>query len=276
LLADLGFTVKSGEEAAALPKLLQHLIDLAGEAGGTAPLPAPPEAGFVEALRDQSGNAQFVAVFAARDRLLETAKSWSHARDLKRERLPRWQLLERLLAHAGGTVAGVAVTPQMEAIRQQRSLLTDPDPLKPLLDTLTTGLRNALQAARGQVVAARDQEVSALAGTAEWSKLSDETWRTILHKQGLGPVDALQVADDAHLLASLDARPLASWKDWALTVPARIQAAREEAAKLLEPKAVRIHPKSTTLHDAGEVEAYLADLRAAILAEIEKGRPVIL
>jgi hypothetical protein len=276
LLAELGFAVKPGEEAAALSKVLQHLIDLANEAGGAAPLPAPPEAGFVEALRDQSGNAQFVAMFEARDRLLEVAKAWRHARERKQERLPRWQMLERLLAHAGGTVAGAAAAPQAAAIRQQRSLLTEPDPLKPLLDELTTGLRNALQAARAQVAAERDHEVDALAGTAEWTRLSDETWRAILHRQGLGPIEPLHVANDAQLLASLDARPLAAWKDQALTVPARIQAAREEAAKMLEPKAVRIQPKSTTLHDAGEVEAYLAELRAAILAEIEKGRPVIL
>ncbi len=276
LLAELGFAVKPGEEAAALPKALQHLLELASDAGGPAPLPAPPEAGFVETLRDQSGNAQFAAVYAAREQLAACAKEWRRLRELKQERLPRWQMFERLLAHADGTLAGAAVAPQAAAIRQQRSLLTDPDPLKPLLDELTTGLRNALQAARAQVVTARDREVDALANTAEWNKLSDETWRAILHRHGLGPVEALQVADDTQLLATLDARPLRAWKDRALTVPARIQAAREEAAKLLEPKAVRIQPKSTTLHDAAEVEAYLAELRAAILAEIEKGRPVIL
>lgn len=185
-------------------------------------------------------------------------------------------MLERLHTHVSRTVAGSAVAPQMEAIRQQRSLLADPDPLKPLLDELTTGLRNALQAARSQVEAARDREVNALADTAEWTKLSDDTWRTILHNQGLGPVEPLQVGDDKQLLASLDARSLAAWKDQALTVPARIQAAREQAAKMLEPEAVRIMPKSTTLHDAGEVDAYLADLRKTIMAEVQKGRPVIL
>lgn len=89
-------------------------------------------------------------------------------------------------------------------------------------------------------------------------------------------METLQVATDAQLLATLDARPLAVWKDWTLTVPVRIQAAREQAAKLLEPKAVRVHPKSTTLHDANEVDAYLTDLRATIMAELGEGRPVIL
>jgi len=39
---------------------------------------------------------------------------------------------------------------------------------------------------------------------------------------------------------------------------------------------VQIRPKSTTLHNAQDVEAYLANLRAEIMAEIEKGNPVIL
>ena len=227
-------------------------------------------------MRDQAGNAQFVAVFEARDRLQSTAKAWRHAQQIKQERLPRWQMAERLLAHAEGTVAGLAAKPQMAAITQQRSLLQDPDPLKPLLDELTAGLRNALQGARTGLVDKRDRAVDALADTAEWTKLSDETWRTILHDQGLGPVETLQIATDAQLLATLDARPLAVWKDWTLTVPVRIQAAREQAAKLLEPKAVRVLPKSTTLHDANEVDAYLTDLRATIMAEIGEGRPVIL
>ena len=52
--------------------------------------------------------------------------------------------------------------------------------------------------------------------------------------------------------------------------------AREQAAKLLEPKAVRVRPKRTTLHTAEEVDAYLAELRAEIMGHIAADKPVIL
>ena len=52
--------------------------------------------------------------------------------------------------------------------------------------------------------------------------------------------------------------------------------AREQAAKLLEPKAVRVRPKSTTLHDEAEVDLYLTKLRSEILGYLKDGSPVII
>ena len=62
----------------------------------------------------------------------------------------------------------------------------------------------------------------------------------------------------------------------AVAVPTRMRQAREQAAKLLEPKAVRVQPKSTTLHTEDEVDIYLAQLRDEILSHLQTGSPVIL
>ncbi|MGB3221049.1 MAG: hypothetical protein WBD79_26910, partial [Anaerolineae bacterium] len=112
--------------------------------------------------------------------------------------------------------------------------------------------------------------------TAEWTKLSDAQWRQILHDQGLGPIDELRIGADDLLLTSLDAKPLEAWVTEALVVPTRLRQAREQAAKMLEPKAVRVRPKPATLHTTEDVDQYLAGLRAEILKHIETGNPVIL
>ena len=276
LLADLGFPAKPNEEAAALPKVLQHLIDLAADAGGPPPLPPPPDTTPLTAVRDQVGNAQFVAVFEARDQLLACDKAWRQAKALKAERLPRWQLLERLLHHAEGLEDAAQVRHQVEAIRHQRTLLVEPDPTRPLIDTLAAALRTALQSARQQLIEVRDREVQALEATEEWNKLGDATWRQILHANQLGPVEPLHVETEERLLATLDEKPLATWQNYTLAVPARIQTAREEAARQLEPKAVRVHFKPTTLRNQAEVEEYLQELRAQIMAHLDQGQPVIL
>ena len=61
-----------------------------------------------------------------------------------------------------------------------------------------------------------------------------------------------------------------------MAVPTRMRKARERAAKLLEPKAVRVRPKRSTLHTVQEVDAYLDELRDEILSHIDAGKPVIL
>ena len=276
LIQDLGLPVKSGEEAQALPLVLEKLSELAAAAGGPPPLPEKPSAEAIKDLQALSGNEQFAAVFDAREMLLTQQRAWSQARAAKETRLPQWSKLGRLLAHATGRPVADVVRPQVEAIIAQRLLLAEPDPVKPLLDSLTTDLRQAIGDARQRVVDARERELAALSETAEWNKLSDAQWWDILHAQGLGPIAELHIGTDDLLLAALDAKPLDAWATEALVVPTRMRQAREQAAKLLEPKAVRVRPRSTTLKSVSEVDAYLAELRTEIVELIEAGSPVIL
>ena len=267
---------KNNEEAAAIPQILQKLADLADDAGGPPPLPPIPAKSLVEDLLGVTGNEQFVAVYAARGKLLDSYHAWKAAKSLKETRLPRWQVLGRLLVHAGGRPVAHTVRPQAEAVMSSRSLLTEPDPVKPLITELSTDLRAALQLARDRLVEARQRELDALQSTEEWQKLTDEQWQKILRDNGLGTIDPLVVGTEEQLLATLDGKPLKTWEDWILAVPQRIGKAREQAAKLLEPTSVCVRAKATTLHTAQDVDSYLAELRAEIMAHIDAGHPVIL
>ena len=191
-----------------------------------------------------------MAVYEAREALQNLYNAWRSAKAQKEDRVPRWAVLQRLLTHADNRPATYQVRPQVQAILASRSLLADPDPVKPLIAELSTDLRGALQLARGRLVDARDRELAALRNTDEWQKLSDEQWEKIFHANGLGPVEPLTVGTEEQLLATLDAKPLTTWEDWIVAIPARIAKAREQAAKLLEPKAVRVCPKATTLRTA--------------------------
>jgi hypothetical protein len=230
----------------------------------------------VDDLLGKHGNEQFVAVFEARDALQSAHADWKSAKALKETRVPRWDFLQRLLTHAGNRPVTYSVRPQVQAILTNRSLLSDPDPVKPLITALSTDLHSALQLARDRLVEARDRELEALKGTDEWQKLPDEQWQKILREHKLGPVEPLTVGTEEQLLATLDATPLRTWEDWIVAIPARIAKTREQAAKVLEPKAVRLYPKATTLRTVGDVDAYLKDLRAQIMQNIEAGNPVIL
>ena len=275
LITDIGLPVKAGEEAKAVPLVLQKLVDLAEDAGGPAPLPLKPSRTKIEELLAKNGNEQFVAVFEARGELLEDFKSWGRAKYLKEQRIPRWQVLQRLLAQAAELPAAAKVMPQVEAIQSSRSLLTDPDPAQPLIASLSSELRSGLQSSRQRLVDARERELQILQATEEWNKLSDAQWLEILHANNVGPVEPLVVGTEEQLLSTLDTKPLSVWEDWAVAVPARMRKAREQAAKLLEPKSVRVRPKPTTLKTAQEVDQYLNELREEIMGYIQEGMPVI-
>ncbi|MDI9548458.1 MAG: hypothetical protein QM346_12760, partial [Chloroflexota bacterium] len=92
----------------------------------------------------------------------------------------------------------------------------------------------------------------------------------------VGPVPELKVGTDSELLATLDEKSLSTWNDWTVAVPARIEKAREAAVKLLEPKAVRVQPKSVTLRTPADVDAYLDDLRAEIMQHVDNQTPVMI
>ena len=276
LLVDLGMAPKPGEESDVLSRALEGMAEMAMAAGGEPPLPARPSTAILDPLRLSGGNAQLVAAYERRETLLTDWNSWKRAQGLIAQRQPVWDTLNRLLVHADKLPVTAGVRPQVESIRVERALLTDPDPVPPLLDVLTNALRPALQSARQRLVDMRSREVGALEASAEWEKISPQERRRILSANSLDAVPAINVGTDEALLTTLDEYPLSKWEDLIAALPARVQRAREEAAQLVEPQAVRIKIPSATLKTRPEAQDYLDRLGKEIMKEIDAGRPVIL
>jgi len=274
LITDLGVPCNPNEEAEAIPKALQRLAELAHDAGGPPPLPERPSTHKIEELRALSGNEQFVAVYDAREELRTAHKEWTQAGEKTARRQPRWQVLQQLLHHAETLPVAAQIRPQVSAIQAERSLLTEPDPLSPLIGQLTDELRAALQAAHQRFVDVHQREMARLEASQEWQRIGETDRRAIL--SGLGSIPSIQVSTEDALLRTLQAAPLPTWEDSIAALPARFAQARMQAARLLEPKAVRVKPKPATLRSAEEVETYLEDLRAEIMKSIDAGNPVLL
>ena len=115
-----------------------------------------------------------------------------------------------------------------------------------------------------------------LSATNEWNQLEEKDRETILAANSLLPVPTIETGDADSILSALDANPLSDWNGKLAALPGRIGKAREDAAKKLEPDTVRVHPKSATLRNLGEVDAYLSSLRGEIIEHIDAGKPVIL
>ena len=271
----IGLPAKSGEEAEAAPLILERFMSEAQTAGGEPPLPAQPDTAIVRELRELAGNRQIVGVAEKSATLIDLHKDWSAAREAKQERLPEWLRLERLQHHARTLPVASELKPQIEAIRSQRSLLTDPNPLPPLLSQVTTALRKTVSDAHERLRSERDREVTELEKSDEWQKLQPGDRARILVSNGLGTIPDLAIGTDQALMDCLDDAGLQERNDRILALRTRIAHTREDAALLLAPKAVTVRPTPATLSSREDVEAYIEQLREQLLAQVDE-HPVII
>lgn len=274
-IANLGLACKPGEEAEAIPVVLNRLLQLADVAGSDPPLPARPDTASIKQIQGLVGNTQVIAFYEKRQSILEAFKAWTEQEKRAHDRLPRWQLARRLAQHARDLSLALTVGPQLDAIESGRSLLEDPDPVAPLAAQLATALRSAVQERRQQLAADRDREVADLEAAVDWARLSSPDQLRILASNGLGAVPTVDVGTDAALLTALDALPLAELSEKIAAIPGRAARARIDAAKLLEPKSFNLVIPHATLRTEPEVDAYVQQLKSAIMTHVSAGEPVI-
>jgi len=275
-LSDLELSCDAGQEAEVLARALDVLRQTAVAGGGDPPLPAPPSTDRIDELRAFGGNRQLLAVHSTRQDLLEDLKRWRQRRELIEERMPVWDVMQQLLRYAGGLSATPPIAARVEAIRVNRSLLDEVDPVTPLRLELAGLLRSELQVRRTQLLEIRQREVGQLEASREWQALSSQDREQILIANGQGTVPELQLSSDKALLASLDDTSLRDWGDRIAAVPGRVRSAREEAIRRIAPTAVPVRPPHATLSTAAEVDTYLDALRREIMTCIAEGKPVVI
>ena len=266
---ELGLTVKNGEEPEVVPLILERMQSQAECAGGSAPLPAPPETTIVSQLRELVGNHQIVEAAKQADTLIARYKEWAATGETAQARLAEWHRLEGFVYHARSMPMAVELNAQMDAIRVDRTLLTNPSPIAPLLLQVTAALRKAVSEAHGRLGDERDRAVVELEASDLWLKLEPEDSARILKAHGLGPIPDLNIGTDQDLTDCLEDTGLEDWNVQLLALPTRVNQAREEAARLFEPNTVIVQPPSATLSSREEVEDYIRSFREQLLAEVE-------
>jgi hypothetical protein len=276
LLTTAEIKYENGQEQVQIPALLQHLIDLAAAAGGQPPLPQAPDTAHIRDLQALSGNQQFHAVADAHSQLKDDLEAWRTNSEAVQYRQKAWTDLESLLRHAQALSVHDEVAAQRDAIRDGRQLLDDPDPVRPLLETVITALREAVVAGVEQLRAHHDEVIKELEASDEWKQLDDGAWQEIISTVGLERPPDVDVSTQEQLIAQLNSAPLTTWKERTEVVRARATRAREEAARKLEPTAIRVQLGSATIKTPADVDAYLGQARERLLKAIEDGATVIL
>jgi hypothetical protein len=276
LLGAAGILYETSKEHLQIGALLQHLRDLADRSGGPAPLPDPPDTQFLNDLQLMGGNQQFRAVADLHETLDRDLQEWKSLDEKRRTRETDWDQLQRLLRHAEGFPVAEALRPAVQAIREGRQLLDDPDPVRPLLESVTNALNTELLSRQQELAIAHESAIRSLLTSREWTTLSNDQQQAILKEVTLVPIESLDVSSRGRLLDALDSHPLSAWRDRISLVPSRRDQARHVAAKLLEPESVSVAAPSATIRDADDLATYLDAIRDEVEPILQSGKIVII
>ena len=277
VLQKVGLTAKQGEELAYVPQFLVSAQDLADRAGGEAPRPARPEAKGLEEIRLTAGNEQLLALYNQRDELSTAIDTWTDVSERINKRLPSWNTLKRLLAQSNGLSDVEVLVAQVTHLEQQRQLLEEPDPLTPLVASLTQLLRDELNRLHTDYQTRHKKGMARLDADTNWKQLEPEQRNSLLAAQKLTLTDApkVQVANTEEVLATVDQLSLSSFADRVAAIDSRFDAVLVGAAELMEPKAQFVKLPNRTIKTDEDIDAWLLDAKQTIAQALTKG-PVIL
>ena len=271
LFSAVGVPCQPKEELAKLPALLAKLRDQASKAGGPAPAPEAPKLVALEAIEAQTGNAQLLELFSRNDEIVGLSKSWTKTADDIAKRLPTWRKLKELLRHARALSPYAAIKAEVDAIEAQRTLLADPDPVRPLLDKTVELLRQALKAKLDSFQQAFELQWAQLQADTDWQKLSDAQRADLGSQHHLGASTPPPLGMPEQLQDALDDCELEHWVSRTQALPSRFEAARHAAVQLLKPNVVHVKLPKCTLNDEAELKAWLTKVEALISEKLKDG-----
>jgi hypothetical protein len=228
-------------------------------------------------LEGLQGNDLLFRLFEASAALTQDIAAWQTTAQQVALRSPAFQTAAQLLLHAvNAALPGMDKRQaDLDAVRDQRSLLDDPDPVAPVLQAVATALRTALREAHTHYGQVLEHERAALAAQPLWSALPVSQQQALLTAQGVTDYPAPELATEAALLAALQACDLAGWQTRTAALPTRFAAALAKAIQAAQPKARRVSLPSATIATEAELDAWLDAVRASIQQALVDGPAIV-
>ena len=273
VLQKAGVTAKQREELMAVPDFLQKLEALNARAGGDPPRPERPDPSALEDIRLSAGNEQLLAIYNRRDELRQWIDDWRGLAEKIDKRIPGWEQLERLLAHARDLPDAETHRARADKIRDQRLLLNDPDLVKPAVAALAQILRDALNQADSAYRTGHEAGMDRLRDDANWDKLNPEQRNELLAEQKLTEKDRPKIRVDStdEILRTLTAAPLNALADRIAALPGRFDQVIKAAAEIVEPEIQFVPVSRRTLKTETDVDAWLAEVREKLTEALKTG-----
>ena len=277
LFQKIGVNATPNEELASVSPFLVKLEELADRAGGEAPRPVRPDISVLEEIRRASGNEQIVRLYDMRETLSREMEEWKRLSDEIDRRLPAWEELKKLLTHARSLPGMEEVGKSVALIQEQRQLLDTPDPVAPIVATLTQRLREELNRLIGEYEARHKEGMDRLRSDPHWKQLTPEKRHELLSAQNLHEAarPEVNVQSTEQILSTLNRISLEGFSNQVAAISSRFHSISDAAAKLCEPEAQFIHLPRRTLKTEAEIDSWLEEVKKTCKAALQEGPIVI-
>ena len=273
---DAGISCKPSEEFLNSNAFLNKLKELASIVGGDAPKPEPLNIQFAKDIENLDGNERLVRILEEQEDLKSKFSEWSKKADVVAKREPQWRLLAELVNYANGDSSMDHLKSEIEAIRENRLLLQEPDPIQPKLVELTETLKNALNKLKEGYINLYDAKMKGLQENEYFNKLTPELKHTILYKHQLLAKPEIKPLDAATLLNQLQKASLYAWDTKIAALPGQFQSALEEAIAISAPKAKTYSLPRITINNQADIDAYVAKVKTELEALLKESSSIIL
>lgn len=216
--------------------------------------------GFIPAIR----------LFSQFDKAVHEHWRVKTADDIAGQR-PTWHKPGDLLRHAKELGPYTRLKAEADAVQAQRSLMAEPDPVRPLLDTVVDLLATGAQSQAGRL----PDPLPGTGGPA-WPPIPTGTGSArpsaeLIEKHHLTPLADLPLGTPEQLQDALDDCDLDHWVSKSQALPNRFEAARHAAVQLLKPNVVHVSPPKRTLNDEAELKDWLAEVESLLEEKLKQG-----
>jgi hypothetical protein len=255
---------------------LDKLKTLATQVGGDAPRPEPINIEFIKDIENKEGNERLLEILQQKDVLQARFSDWTSNAKLVSQREPQWALLVELMNHAPENAEMEQLKTQVEAIRDNRLLLQEPDLIQPILTAVTDKLLTILNKRKEQYNGIYDLRMGDLQANAYFKKLTPEQKHGILAKHQLLVKPEIKALDSHSLLNQLNKASLYTWDTKIAALPGQFQSALEDAVLLSAPQAKTYSLPRKTITSQAEIDSYVAELKAELENLLKESSSIIL
>lgn len=274
LYQDAGISCKPGEEFLHSNTFLGRLKELAEVISGDAPKPEPINLQFVRDIENLDGNERLVRLLEEQEDLKAKLSDWRTKAEIIKSREPQWYLLSELVNYADGQMEQLKT--EIDAIRENRLVLQEPDPVYPKLISLTDKLKEALNGLKANYISLYEGRMKELQSNDYFNKLTPEQKHSILAKNQLLVKPEIKSLDAHELLMQLQKASLYTWETKIAALPGQFQSALEEAIKLAAPQAQTYSLPKTTITCQADIDNYVAGIKQELQDLLKKASSIIL
>jgi len=277
LFQDAGITCPPNNEIFPYSnEYLEKLKNLASEISGDAPRPEPINIDFIKEIENKEGNERLLDILQQKDDLSAKYKDWTAKAELVRKREPLWDLLVDLSGQAPDDTDFETLKAEINAIRENRLLLNEPDLIQPLLNAITQKLLELLNQKKQQYNTLYNTLMADLQANEYFSKLTQGQKLMILTKHQLLAKPEIKTQDATALLNQLQKASLYTWDTKIAALPGQFQAALEDAIKLSVPKALTYNLPRTTIKNKAEIDEYVERIKSDLESLLGESDSIIL